>query len=72
MLVQIEFFRSTPAKPEGTMVRVNKGQFANVEDAETYGRLNLPNEADGFRIVVDGRVRETVAAGSARPHLPGS
>jgi hypothetical protein len=51
MRIDIEFFRSTDAALEGRTVRVNSGQFGSVKDAEIYGMLYHPRNAEGFRIM---------------------
>jgi hypothetical protein len=63
MRIDIEFFRCTDVGSEGRTVRVNSGQFASVKDAEKYGLLYYPRDAEGFRIIVDGDVRKI-------PHNP--
>jgi hypothetical protein len=64
MLIQIEFFRRTHAEPEGCLIRRNRGQFSGEKDAEVYGLKYGPEEADGFRILVNGAVRRIVSSRS--------
>ena len=61
MLFQIEFFRRTEGKTDGLVVRRNSGQFASEKDAEIYGVTQRPEDADGFRILKDDTVRQTIS-----------
>lgn len=67
MLFEIEFFQRTKSEPDGKTVRRNQGQFASEKDVETYGLINRPEGADGFRILVNGAVRKTVSIQSETP-----
>ncbi len=66
MTFEIEFFRRTKAHPAGKAVGRHKAEFANHEDAKAYGLINRPEEADGFRIYVDGAPKGEV---SVRPEI---
>ena len=61
MRFDVEFFQHSHKHPNGKTVRRNSGQFASEKDAETYGFLKRPEQADGFRIWKDGALRKTVS-----------
>jgi hypothetical protein len=61
MLFQIEFFQRTKENPDGAVVRRNSGQFASEKDVEIYAVIQRPEDADGFRILMDGAIRKTVS-----------
>jgi hypothetical protein len=60
VLFRVEFIRITDDAPDGVIVRINCGHFANERDAEACGALECPEGADAFRIVLDGIVKKTV------------
>jgi hypothetical protein len=66
MRLEIEFFVRSHDQPDGKTIRRNSGQFASENDAETYGLLKRPPEADSFRIWKDGALRKTVSIRSER------
>ena len=61
MRLEVEFFQCTQDRPDGMTIRRNSGQFASEKDAETYGLLKRPEQADGFRIWKEGVLRKTVS-----------
>jgi hypothetical protein len=66
MRFEFEFFHRSPDHTDGKNIRRNSGQFAGAKDAETYGLLKRPEQADGFRIWKDGALRKTVSIRSER------
>jgi hypothetical protein len=66
MLLQIEFFRCTTQEPQGETIRRNSGQFASERDAEIFGLIARPEDADGFRILKYGTVQKIVSMGTEK------
>ena len=66
MRFEVEFFHRSHDHPDGKTIRRNSGQFANEKDAESYGLMKRPEQADGFRIWKDGALCRTVSIRSER------
>ena len=67
MRFDIQFFRGDA--PDVQTVSRRSGQFASERDAEIYGVMRRPEEAEGFRIWKDGVLQKAV---TIRPEKQGA